>query len=225
MARGGCILRRVCAVVMLGAIGCDATGSVGAAVNVDDGATSTSSDDAIVGTNDDASSSSTDAPPSDDANRDPNDVSSAGESSDSGASSDSGESSDDATTSSSAGTEEATTGASGFDASCCAASTAPGCDDAVVVACVCASDSYCCEVAWDDACVAQASADACDNACEDPQSLVPPDCCLAQDEGNAGCSDTPTQDCVCAYDPYCCLQTWDDVCVGYVDDYACGSCT
>src|SRR5574338_436815 len=96
MARRGCILRRVCAVVVLGAIGCDATGSVGAAANVDDVTTS----DAIVST------------------------------------------SDDAATSSSAGTEEATTGASGFDASCCAASIGPGCDDAVVVACVCAGDSY-----------------------------------------------------------------------------------
>ncbi len=40
-----------------------------------------------------------------------------------------------------------------------------------------------------------------------------------------GCSEPDTASCVCAFDPYCCNTAWDDICVGEVEPYGCGSCS
>jgi hypothetical protein len=218
MARWSCILRRVCVASMLGAIGCEVTGSVGGPAQGDDAATSTGG---VLG-------ESTGAPARDEGSDDSS--SSANDELDDAAGSTSDATSSDASSSegstSNAESGNASTGGTAGDstASCCSASTVPGCGDAIVEACVCALDSYCCESGWDDACVATASSDACDLACGGPEPAAPVDCCAPADIGNAGCDDAATQDCVCAYDPYCCLQTWDELCVGYVDDYGCGAC-
>jgi hypothetical protein len=44
---------------------------------------------------------------------------------------------------------------------CCTAQATPGCSDAVVQNCVCASDSYCCNTAWDSTCVSQVTTLGC----------------------------------------------------------------
>jgi hypothetical protein len=47
-------------------------------------------------------------------------------------------------------------------------------------------------------------------------------CCAAH--AGAGCSDKQIQDCVCGYDPKCCSNAWDFVCVEYLKIYGCGVC-
>jgi hypothetical protein len=219
MARCSCILGRVCAALVLGAIGCEVTGSVGGPA-LDDAASTTG----------DVHGESSGAPARDAASDESS--SAAGDepdeaaSSSSDASSGDASSSGDAATTGDATTSNMTTGGTAGEstASCCEPSGLPGCGDASVEACVCALDSYCCETEWDDACVASASSDACGTSCDTAEPFVPVDCCSPADLGNGGCDDSATQECVCAYDPYCCLQTWDEICVGYVDDYGCGSC-
>lgn len=44
-------------------------------------------------------------------------------------------------------------GGGGGGGACCSTSGSPGCADAAIESCVCASDSYCCSTAWDGACV------------------------------------------------------------------------
>jgi hypothetical protein len=48
------------------------------------------------------------------------------------------------------------------------------------------------------------------------------DCCAAQPQG--GCADAMIEACVCADDPTCCEQAWDDVCVESVAGLGCGQC-
>jgi hypothetical protein len=45
------------------------------------------------------------------------------------------------------------------------------------------------------------------------------DCCTAHE--SAGCANPIVQDCVCGFDPFCCTNAWDEVCVGEAED--CGA--
>jgi hypothetical protein len=95
---------------------------------------------------------------------------------------------------------------------CCAQGSA-GCTDAIVEACVCATDGYCCDIAWDIACVALATSD-CGAGC----SGVP--ACGASDAGScatahatAFCADAACCLAVCSVDAFCCESSWDELCV------------
>jgi hypothetical protein len=80
----------------------------------------------------------------------------------------------------------------------------PGCDPCAET--VCSFDPYCCTNTWDSRCVEEA-ADACGLACE----VCSHDLC---DQGNAleeTCD--PCVTAVCAADPFCCNNTWDERCV------------
>jgi len=208
------------AAVLLGALGCEVSGSVGAATPSTD-ASSSSSGDVSVESAGDASSDTSTSP-----QRDEGDGSGSGDVLDD-ATTGTGESASSASepndTDSMSGADEATTGAGTLNVDCCAAYDEPGCYDASIEACVCALDPYCCDNQWDEACVLQAGSE-CGGPCGEAEQLVPGDCCEANTDGNAGCYDAPTQDCVCAMDPYCCLTTWDELCVDLVVDYACGAC-
>lgn len=48
---------------------------------------------------------------------------------------------------------------------CCEAG-GPGCDDAIIQACVCEQDPFCCETAWDELCVAAIAAGGCGSCAE-----------------------------------------------------------
>ena len=102
---------------------------------------------------------------------------------------------------------------------CCMANGTPGCVDLVIQDCVCALDDFCCTVEWDVSCVLQVNTGKC-GLCE----ALPGDgdCCLAN--GTPGCQDPAIQQCVCAADPACCFDTWNDACVGAVDLLGCGVC-
>lgn len=49
---------------------------------------------------------------------------------------------------------------------CCEARAEPGCDNAVVQACVCDNDDFCCESEWDQVCVNEVASFGCQPACE-----------------------------------------------------------
>lgn len=49
------------------------------------------------------------------------------------------------------------------------------------------------------------------------------DCCSPQAQG--GCSDAPTQACVCAFDPFCCNVEWDQTCADAVVDACATACS
>ena len=110
---------------------------------------------------------------------------------------------------------------------CCEAGDDPGCDDPDVTACVCEADIFCCSTTWDEFCAGAAnSCDAgcpvCgDGACEDGEdcSSCADDCgdcegdCCSDNGGEApGCSDPDVTSCVCEQDPFCCDNTWDQLC-------------
>ena len=94
-------------------------------------------------------------------------------------------------------------------ADACEPSDHPGSGDAALDACVCAIDTFCCEDAWDDLCVVIAE-DGCDL-----------DCGGGGDEGGDPCEpsalpgsdDAEVSACVCGFDPFCCEEAWDDLCV------------
>ena len=103
---------------------------------------------------------------------------------------------------------------------CCSPTSGPGCEDDAIAACVCAENPYCCHVAWDDKCVNAVESLGC-GQCEAGPPLDA-DCCVAQ--ASPSCVDPEISACVCAHDPYCCEETWDEVCVANVDTHGCGAC-
>ncbi|MEE9296014.1 MAG: hypothetical protein V3W34_13775 [Phycisphaerae bacterium] len=48
------------------------------------------------------------------------------------------------------------------------------------------------------------------------------DCCV--EHGTAGCDDPAIEECVCAIDPVCCIEVWDNLCVIFVEAGGCGDC-
>jgi hypothetical protein len=131
------------------------------------------------------------------------------------------------------------TGPAGDD--CCLAHAGPGCNDVTVEACVCQDDAVCCTFDWDAACVAAARnrCGACgggsattdpttgpeptstsldDGATSDMTASTDPtqtnDACC-QVTASPGCpSDPQLEACVCQLDEFCCMQSWDEICVG-----------
>lgn len=98
---------------------------------------------------------------------------------------------------------------------CCVVGTA-GCDDPDVAACVCAANPACCQGSWTSACVSLVNSAGCGLCTGSTHN-----CCTT---GTAGCNNLATEDCVCAYDPYCCTNSWDALCVDLVNDLGCGLC-
>jgi hypothetical protein len=91
---------------------------------------------------------------------------------------------------------------------CCEVQDMPGCGDANVEACVCASESFCCDVEWDVVCTVQTVLLGC---AECPGIGGDGDCCA--EHGNPGCDDEQVEQCVCNEDYVCCVDPWDDICV------------
>ncbi len=71
---------------------------------------------------------------------------------------------------------------------------------------VCAFDSYCCTTAWDSRCVEEA-ANTCGLTCETCSHSV----CSQGTPLEPSCD--PCVTAVCATDPYCCNNTWDQRCI------------
>lgn len=209
--------QRACIAAALGcsAVACESVGTIGRATGVEeDNALESSSDDANVEI-DDASSESSSADDS---------LTSTGDRQPASAGEESATSDADASTTDGPGTFMSETGADSGDypdQPCCAPTPEPGCGDKATQSCVCALDPYCCEQAWDEACVNTALLSDCSTC---PMAMEPElaDCCTANAVG--GCTDPVVQDCVCALDPYCCTQAWDQLCVDKLDELGCGTC-
>ncbi len=100
---------------------------------------------------------------------------------------------------------------------CCEAHGGIGCEDGDTEACVCAMDPFCCENTWDPICADEAKTDC--GACGG--ELPTGDCCEVN--GSPGCDDPGTEGCVCAMDPFCCENTWDQICADEAANQ-CGGC-
>lgn len=136
--------------------------------------------------------------------------------------------------------DAADTGDPPGDASdCCSAHAGGSCEDADVALCVCDLDAACCVFEWDEAC-AELAVNECEAPCNgggdtgagDDAGMdtggstdggVDPggssgggggggDACCTPTQG-PGCSDAMVEGCVCGNDPFCCDQSWDDLCV------------
>jgi hypothetical protein len=101
---------------------------------------------------------------------------------------------------------------------CCDAQDGAGCGDASIEACVCADEPFCCDVQWDVVCTVQSVLLGCTTC---PGIGGGGDCCAAH--GNPGCDDDQVEQCVCNQDYVCCVDPWDDICVGIAMD-ACAAC-
>ncbi|MHC4909218.1 MAG: hypothetical protein ACYTF9_05810, partial [Planctomycetota bacterium] len=106
------------------------------------------------------------------------------------------------------------------DGDCCdpAGNGTPGCIDEACCVAVCAADPFCCDNVWDGICAgqAQATCQVC-NPCQ-PDSG---DCCSVNP--TPGCNDVECCQTVCAGDPFCCDNAWDEICVGQAQA-ECGVC-
>lgn len=106
------------------------------------------------------------------------------------------------------------------DGDCCSANGMQGCNDDACVYSICdnngrAIDATCCTDAWTQAC-ADSAAEVC-QVCGG--GIDPDDCCAAN--GNMGCGDETCEAAVCAADPFCCTDAWDENCAAE----AAGICT
>ena len=118
---------------------------------------------------------------------------------------------------------------------CLAAHDTAGCGDANCCEETCAIDPYCCDTEWDEVCAEQAQGLCTGNfaACQSglPACTRGTVCSAGSNEGRPcaadnqcpgggegscrsqpGCGDVDCCNNVCAEDPYCCLQEWDNVC-------------
>jgi hypothetical protein len=102
------------------------------------------------------------------------------------------------------------------DGDCCEDNGTPGCDDAECCNWICdAVDPFCCDVFWDTLCVREAHA-FCD-VCADPACPGEGDCCEPGGNGTPGCDDVLCCNWICAMDPHCCTDVWDELCAIQAD--------
>ncbi|MCB9566286.1 MAG: hypothetical protein H6710_03565 [Myxococcales bacterium] len=101
---------------------------------------------------------------------------------------------------------------------CCDAHQSPSCDDDAVAACVCAQDDFCCAESWDEQCAMEVTLFGCGSCGGGGDE----ECCLPH--GTPGCALPEVEACVCAQNPFCCEDMWDEACVAAVDELGCGVC-
>jgi len=101
----------------------------------------------------------------------------------------------------------------GVDDPCAPGWGPPGCGGCSCEAAVCTAEPACCLEAWTPYCafLCGAESNECDEAVLCHPGGTPCTGCEASDTPN--CWDCPCQECVCAADPHCCLERWDDLCV------------
>lgn len=94
----------------------------------------------------------------------------------------------------------------------CCTSGSGGCANASIESCACIADAYCCDTSWDELCIAYATF-ACGAACPGVPTCGEPGAghCLLP-HGSPFCSNAACCSAVCAFDPFCCLSAWDEVC-------------
>lgn len=91
---------------------------------------------------------------------------------------------------------------------CCTEHAGAQCDDQTCEECVCGLDPACCSTGWDQACADEAAIE-CALSCT--ECGAPGDCCTPH--GGVSCAEARCKTCVCALDPVCCTEEWDERCV------------
>ncbi len=89
---------------------------------------------------------------------------------------------------------------------CAGAHAGGGCDDVDCCNTTCMSDPFCCVDQWDDLCAREAF-DLCFLACGDATAGG----CFTN-TGSPGCDNASCCETVCAEDPFCCTDVWDQTC-------------
>jgi hypothetical protein len=84
---------------------------------------------------------------------------------------------------------------------------------------VCNVDPFCCSKEWDSVCVQEATS-VCGASCGNTGGLCGHDECSTGSKLTASCSACATS--VCNFDPYCCNNNWDAMCVQYVAQHCSG---
>lgn len=98
--------------------------------------------------------------------------------------------------------------------SCCEVATTPHCSDEECCAAVCALDASCCDDEWSAECVRKAQTTT-ECTCLNPCGSALNDC---TDESQfPGCNSAECCDPICDVDPACCIDAWDEDCVGQVN--------
>lgn len=86
----------------------------------------------------------------------------------------------------------------------------PGCNDAACCGTTCDADPFCCDIVWDATCAAEATG-LCTGSFETCAAGAG-SCAGGHADGDAGCEDVDCCNTVCEQDPFCCVDTWDDIC-------------
>ena len=93
---------------------------------------------------------------------------------------------------------------------------------------ICAQDSYCCNTKWDAQCVGEVGS-ICGQTCGAPPPPPPPPpgtcahpLCSSGGKLKASCDTCAAN--ICAQDPYCCNNLWDNICVSEVSSICGKSC-
>ena len=88
--------------------------------------------------------------------------------------------------------------------SCFESNGSPGCEDASCCEQVCAIDPFCCDNTWDSLCADEAG-ELCLGCAPDSGACDMPN-------GTPGCENVDCCILVCLADPFCCDNTWDQIC-------------
>jgi len=91
---------------------------------------------------------------------------------------------------------------------CFAAHEGRGCDNPECCRTTCEADPFCCDAEWDDFCAGEA-AGLCTGSFP---ACAPGAGSCASANGTPGCDDIECCNAVCMVDPFCCVDTWDDLC-------------
>ncbi len=96
---------------------------------------------------------------------------------------------------------------------CCFANGTPSCSDQECCDDVCQEDPLCCDSSWDAICAEQART-ICDTLCNQDLACGDPETgpCDVVHTGPY-CNNLATCECVCAFEPFCCIGDWDETCV------------
>ena len=105
--------------------------------------------------------------------------------------------------------------------SCFSPHANPNCDSASCSSAVCAFDPFCCSTSWDASCAALAGF-ACPGNPGTCGGAGTGSC--FQTSPNGACNDVTCCTAVCAIDPTCCSQAWDNICVIIANDVCITGC-
>jgi hypothetical protein len=100
---------------------------------------------------------------------------------------------------------------------CSTANGSPGCEDETCCTTTCEVDVFCCDVDWDEFC-SQEAAGLCSETGFDTCGAGAGDCFADAGNGTPGCDDVECCNTVCGTDPFCCIDTWDEICAGQAED-------